>query len=280
MQKLFLVFFLLTRIYGQELIFQGQFKQASIIKVNGNGIESAMFDNREVNVHDNKYFLIAFDRDDSAAVELKVKFLNGTEVIKKIKPEKRKYKIQRINNMKPSLVEHPEKENERVLRERKISQEARAKIGENKVPMYLKNFVRPVKGGRISGRFGNQRILNGEPKNFHNGVDIALPAGTPVYAMTDGIVLLAADTFYYAGNNILIDHGDGLNSFYLHMRKLFVKNGDFVKAGQKIGEVGTTGRSTGPHLHWGIQWFNKRLDPLIVLENFSAHTKSKKIKSK
>lgn len=280
MQKLFLVFFLLTKIYGQELIFQGQFKQASIVKVIGNGIQSAEFDNRELNVHDNHYFLIGFDRDDSAAVELKVKFLNDTEVIKKIKPEKRKYKIQRINNMKPSLVEHPEKENERVLRERKISQEARAKIGENKLPMYSKNFVRPVKGGRISGKFGNQRILNGEPKNFHNGVDIALPAGTPVYAMTDGIVLLAADTFYYAGNNILIDHGDGLNSFYLHLKRLFVKNGDIVKAGQIIGEVGTTGRSTGPHLHWGIQWFNKRLDPLVVLENFSAHPKSKKIKSK
>lgn len=280
MRKILFALFIVTRIYAQELNFHGQFQQASIIKVTGDKIESAIFDNRELNVHNHKYFIFAFDRDDSSEVELKVRFIDGKEIVKKIKPQKRKFNIQRINNMKPTLVEHPEKENERILKERKISQEARAKIGENKIPMYLEKIIRPVKGGRISSRFGNQRILNGEAKNFHNGIDIALPAGSPVYAMADGIVLLAVDTFYYSGTNILIDHGDGLNSFYLHLKKLFVKNGDTVKVGQKIGEVGSTGRSTGPHLHWGVQWYNKRIDPLVVLDNFSIKNKNRKSKSR
>lgn len=280
MRKILFALFIITRIYAQELNFHGQFQQASIIKVTGDKIESATFDNRELNVHDNKYFIVAFDRDDSSEVELKVRFIDGKEIVKKIKPQKRKFNIQRINNMKPALVEHPEKENERILKERQISQEARTKIGENKIPMYLEKIIRPVKGGRISSQFGNQRILNGEPKNFHNGIDIALPEGSPVYAMADGIILLAVDTFYYAGTNILIDHGDGLNSFYLHLKKLFVENGDTVKVGQKIGEVGSTGRSTGPHLHWGVQWYNKRIDPIVVLENFSNKNKNRKSKSR
>ena len=123
-----------------------------------------------------------------------------------------------------------------------------------------------MKGGRVSSVFGSARILNGIPKNAHNGYDIAAPIGTSVYAMTDGIVRLAADNFYYPGNYILLDHGQGLNSQYLHLSKMIVKKGDRVKKGQKIGEIGTTGRSTGPHLHWGVQWYLRRIDPARLLE--------------
>ena len=101
---------------------------------------------------------------------------------------------------------------------------------------------------------------------MHNGLDIAVPRGTPVYAMTDGVVILTADNFYYAGNHIILDHGQGVNSFYLHLSKILVKEGQFVKKGEVIGKVGTTGRSTGPHLHWGVQWFSKRVDPARVLK--------------
>jgi len=101
---------------------------------------------------------------------------------------------------------------------------------------------------------------------MHNGLDIAAPRGTPVYAMTDGIVRFVADNFYYSGNFILIDHGQGLNSSYLHLSRTFVKEGEFVKKGEKVGEIGTTGRSTGPHLHWSVQWFGKRIDPAILLK--------------
>ncbi|GAB4128577.1 MAG: M23 family metallopeptidase [Ignavibacteriales bacterium] len=265
-------------MFGQKLKFEGSIKQASLLKISGQGIDSAWHDNQPLKVNNNEYFILGFDRDDSSSSILKVKFNNGEIYRRQLIPAKRKYSIQRINNMKPSLVTHPESENERIIAERKISQEARSKVGENKIAMYANGFIRPVAGGRISGKFGNQRILNGEKKNFHNGVDIALPTGTPVYAMADGVVLLAADTFYYSGNNILIDHGDGLNSFYLHLQKKFVKAGDIVKAGDKIGEVGSTGRSTGAHLHWGVQWYDKRLDPLDLIKNFGKHQRVQKKK--
>ena len=168
--------------------------------------------------------------------------------------------------MKKELVTAPKSQNERIVKERKIIKEARGKIGEVKEALFAEGIIRPVKGGRLSSVFGSQRVLNGTPKNPHNGLDIAAPRGTPVYAMTDGVVLLAADNFYYSGNFILLDHGFGLNSSYLHLSKKFVKAGDYVKKGQKIGEIGTTGRSTGPHLHWSVQWYGKRVDPAGLLK--------------
>lgn len=145
-------------------------------------------------------------------------------------------------------------------------QNARKEIGKIEDSYYNAGFMKPIKGGRQTSVFGSQRILNGVPKNFHNGLDYAAPVGTDVLAMSDGKIILAGDDFFYNGNFILIDHGQGLNSIYLHLSKKDVKKGDTVKMGQKIGEVGTTGRSTGPHLHWGVQWYKKRIDPEQVLK--------------
>ena len=107
--------------------------------------------------------------------------------------------------------------------------------------------------------------MNGVPENIHNGLDIAKKKGSPVYASSDGIVRIAGNNFYYNGTFVLIDHGQGLTTVYLHFSKLLVKTGDRVKKGEIIGEIGTTGRSTGPHLHWGVQWYNKRIDPESLL---------------
>ena len=142
---------------------------------------------------------------------------------------------------------------------------AQSKIGELQTPLFRKGFIRPIKGGRISSVFGSQRILNGIPKNMHNGLDIAVPRGTPVLAMADAVVNLTTDNFYYAGNYIVLDHGQGLNSMYLHLSEILVEEGQRVNKGDVIGKVGTTGRSTGPHLHWGVQWYSKRIDPEHIL---------------
>ncbi len=156
--------------------------------------------------------------------------------------------------------------NERIKREREITKSAKEKIGNISNALFSKGFIKPINGGRISSVFGSQRILNGVPKSPHNGIDIAVPRGTPVEAMSEGKVLLSADNFYYAGNFIIIDHGLGLNSMYLHLSESFVKEGQMVKKGEVIGKVGTTGRSTGPHLHWSVQWFEKRIDPNSVFD--------------
>ena len=118
--------------------------------------------------------------------------------------------------------------------------------------------------GRISGRFGNQRIYNGTPGAAHSGMDIAAPGGTPVKAPAAGVVTLA-DELYITGGTILLDHGHGVSSNFLHLSRMDVQVGDEVAQGQVLGAVGATGRATGPHLHWGMNWFEVRIDPLLVL---------------
>ena len=128
---------------------------------------------------------------------------------------------------------------------------------------WSQQFIWPVTG-RISGRFGSQRIYRGEPGSYHSGIDISTgTSGTPYVAPADGVVVLAADDFSLEGKLLIIDHGQGLNSAFLHSSELLVKEGDRVKQGQVIGRIGASGRATGPHLHWSLKWFNARLDPLL-----------------
>ncbi|MFZ1291557.1 MAG: M23 family metallopeptidase [Melioribacteraceae bacterium] len=261
--KMLLVFFSFTLLNAQEVKFKGEFKQGNLVFAFAENLKEVLLDDKIVPNDENGNFILGFDRNDTTEHLLTIKLINKT-ILKKFIPEKVKYNIQRINGMEQKYVEAPQEELPRIEKEREISKAAREKVGNVKDALFLKGFVKPINGGRISSVFGNQRILNGTPKNFHNGIDIASPTGTPVLAMTDGVVHLSADNFYYSGNYILLDHGLGLNSFYLHLSKSFVKDGQVVNKGEIIGEVGTTGRSTGPHLHWGVQWFDERVDPNTV----------------
>ena len=139
---------------------------------------------------------------------------------------------------------------------------ARARV--NTADGWRQQFIWPVRG-RLSGLFGSQRIYRGEPGSYHSGTDIATgESGTPYVAPADGVVILAAQKpFTLEGNLLMIDHGNGLNSAFLHSSELFVKEGDRVRQGQLIGRIGMTGRATGPHLHWSIKWNSARLDPLL-----------------
>jgi len=265
-----IILFFAKNYYSQELQFQGEIKPGNVIIASGQDIIEASLDNQKLLIEDRSIFLFGFDRDAEGVHYLKVKFGSGKTEIKEFKLKKRKYKIQRINNMKHKYVTPPKEELPRIENEKNMMKRARRKIGVIDSAFFNSGFIRPVKGGKITGIFGSQRILNGIPKSPHNGLDIAAPKGTPVYAMTDGKVVIAENDFYYNGNFVLIDHGQGLNSVYLHMSKLVVETGQFVKKGDKIGEIGTSGRSTGPHLHWGVQWHNKRIDPQCLL-NISAN---------
>jgi murein DD-endopeptidase MepM/ murein hydrolase activator NlpD len=256
-----------ANIFPQELELYGKLEPGNVIIGIAHGVERILLNDKELNIDPNGYFVFGFDRDDKGEYLLQVKFKEGKVVLKKINLPERKYKIQKINKMKKELVTAPQSQINRIAKERKLISAAREKIGKVDTAFYRSGIVRPVKGGRVTSVFGSQRILNGVPKNPHNGYDIAAPRGTPVYAMADGIVVFAADTFYYSGNFIILDHGQGLNSSYLHLSKKLVKEGDRVSKGQKIGEIGTTGRSTGPHLHWSVQWYGKRTDPYALLNN-------------
>lgn len=264
-KRIFLILFSVTFLNANIVEFSGKFEPGFLVFGKGEKIRQVMLDSKIIEVDENGYFVLGFDRDVKGPKYLKIKYESGKSFVKKINLPEREYKIQRINNMKQKYVTAPNTEEERIIKEREIIREAKKKIGEEKEALYKDGFMRPVSGGVLTSVFGSQRILNGVPRNAHNGLDFAAPTGTPVYAMADGRVILAADDFYYSGNFIILDHGQGLNSSYLHLSKKDVKEGDFVKKGDKIGEIGTTGRSTGPHLHWSVQWFGERTDPALLL---------------
>ena len=162
------------------------------------------------------------------------------------------------------MVTPPKSFYERIIKENKSIKEVRS-LNSN-VDFVFQKFSWPTKG-IISGVFGSQRILNGKPKRPHYGIDIAAKKGTAIVAPTESIVRMAEKDLYYTGGTIMLDHGHGLTSVYSHLSSINVKVGDKVLKNQKIGEVGSTGRSTGPHLDWRVNWFDQRLDPLLLLEN-------------
>lgn len=248
---------------AQDFKLTGKAEPGGLLIGSGKNISSVYLNNNKIKVDKSGLFLIGFDRDATGTHLLRIEFENGQKETKKIQLPKRKYVIQKLK-IAEKYVNPPPEEMERIEIESQKMKEARSLVGKIDSALFSKGFIKPAEG-RISSVFGSQRVLNGVPKNPHNGIDIAAPEGTPVFATTEGIVIIAGEDFYYNGNFVLIDHGQGLSSIYLHMSKLNVKTGDKVIRGQKIGEIGSTGRSTSAHLHWGVQWYGNRIDPMSLL---------------
>ena len=172
----------------------------------------------------------------------------------------RDWPIERINGVPPKTVNPPPEIAARIEREQAAVAAARQRDGDE--VGFAQHFIWPVHG-RISGRFGRARSYNGQPGSAHSGMDIAVPAGTPVRAPASGVITFAAPDLYLTGGTVLLDHGHGVSSNFLHLSRIDVKVGDVVRQGEVIGAVGATGRATGPHLHWGMNWFEVRIDPLL-----------------
>jgi murein DD-endopeptidase MepM/ murein hydrolase activator NlpD len=201
-------------------------------------------------------------RDADAPVTVSVTRPDGRSEAVTIGVTPRDWPIERVNGVPAKTVDPPPAIAARMAREQAAVSAARTR--DDPRTGFAEHFVWPVEG-RISGRFGNQRIYNGTPGSAHSGMDIAAPAGTPVRAPAAGVVTFA-DDLYLTGGTILLDHGHGVSSNFLHLSRMDVQPGDVVTQGQVIGAVGATGRATGPHLHWGMNWFDVRVDPLLVLE--------------
>lgn len=208
---------------------------------------------------------IGFDRDAEIAGEINIQ--RSGEDVKTLRYvlEKREYDISRIDGLPPSQVStFSDAQLERIR-----SASARKKVGfasRAEEIGFVDGFDYPITEFRKTSPFGAQRILNGEPKRPHYGVDIGAPEGTAIYAPADGIVSLADDDLYFEGAMVMLDHGQGLNSMYLHVSEIFVEAGQSVKKGEKIAAVGSKGRSTGPHLCWRLKWRNRNLDPELLTE--------------
>lgn len=207
-------------------------------------------------------FVFGLDRDAGASAKLVAVYRDGTGETRTLAVERRAYQIQRIEGLPPKMVEPDPKELPRIKREYEMIVKARTVT--TPAEYYREKFIWPVQG-RISGVYGSQRILNGTPSTPHYGVDVAVPTGTPIVAPADGIVTLAQPDMYFTGNTVLLDHGYGISSILIHMSALAVKVGQHVKQGELIGEVGMTGRATGPHLHWGLHWYQVKVDPELMV---------------
>lgn len=244
------------------LSWTGDFSQGGlVIGVAQPGL-SLMLGERAVPAAKDGRFVFGFGRDEPAQAKLTLRHAGGQSETVMLAIAPRQYDIQRIDGLPPAQVTPPPALLERIKRENaKI-----AAVRQRNTPVqdFMQGWIWPAQGP-VSGVYGSQRILNGEPRAPHYGVDIAAPAGSPVVASTDGEVTLAEKDVYYTGGTIIIDHGMGINAAYSHLQTVTVKVGQRVKQGQQIGTVGATGRATGPHLDWRVNWFDVRLDPQRLL---------------
>ncbi len=219
-------------------------------------------DGAPVRVSPDGLFLLGFGRDETAPREIAVELPDGGRLARTLNPAPRSYDIQRIDGLPPQKVTPPTEALPRIRAEAALVRAARAQ--DDPRTDFADGFAWPVTG-RISGVYGSQRILNGEPRRPHFGIDIAAPAGTPVRAPAAGVVTLAHDDMYFSGGTLILDHGHGLSSSFLHLQDVLVRPGDRVARGQIIATVGATGRVTGAHLDWRINLFDRRLDPGLLV---------------
>jgi len=202
-------------------------------------------------------------RDATGPLRVAVTRPDGSRTEAAILVDPRDWPMEHVNGVPPKTVDPPPAIAERIRREQANVTAARTRDDDR--ADFAQRFIRPVEG-RISGRFGSGRIYNGKPGAGHSGMDIAAPNGTPVKAPAAGVVTFADPGLYLTGGTVVIDHGHGVSSNFLHLSRIDVAVGDRIEQGQPFAAVGATGRATGPHLHWGMNWFDVRVDPLLVLE--------------
>ena len=262
MNKILLIVAILfsTNVFSAE--FKGKFIQGHFIIGKTDQDSKVFIDKKEIKVSKDGYFAFGLDRDRKYDVTITIKSNGKTKrIVKRV--QKREYNIQRIDGLDERKVTPPEEVYERIKKENKLIAEARAI--DSDLVFFKDKFIIPVDDAIITGVYGSQRILNGKPKWPHYGLDFAQDEGTQVKAMIGGTVTLAEPDLYYSGGTLIFDHGHGISTLYMHMKDIYVKKGQKVKQGEIIGTVGSTGRSTGPHLDVRLNWFNVRLDPATVL---------------
>ncbi len=260
-KRLFLIIsiFCSSQVYAVE--FRGEFLQGHYIVGITDPSAKIIIDKKKIKVSKDGFFVFGLDRDRKFDVLIKKTLNEKTEIITK-KVLKRKYRIQRIDGLPENKVTPPESVYKRIKEENNRIGEARAINSD--LPFFKGQFIMPVEG-IISGVYGSQRILNGKPKWPHYGIDIAAKQGTMIKASASGTVTMAEDDLYYTGGTIIMDHGHGISTIYSHLENVKVSVGDKINQGDIIGTVGSTGRSTGPHLDFRVNWFQTRLDPMSLL---------------
>ena len=259
---LFFIGLFAANSWAYEVDFIGDKRQGGLVigKI-APGIKVS-FKNKYIRVSEQGYFLLGFDRDEAQSVNYTLEFPDSSTQTNSIQIKQRKYSEETISGLAQNKVKPSMAELDRITKEQAYFDHAR-QIDDPRED-FLQTFIWPLKG-RISGVYGSHRILNGTPKRPHYGLDIAAPEGTDIVAPADGVVTLNQPDLFYTGVTVMLDHGHGLSTLYIHMSKSSVSLGQRVRQAEVIGAVGKTGRATGPHLHWGMSLFGTRLDPQLML---------------
>ena len=259
--KYILIIFLFS-LKVSAVEFSSKFTQGSFILAKTEPGAKVKIDKKNVLVTNDGYFVFGIGRDRENDVTIRI--IKGQKldlIVKKV--FKRKYRIQRIDGLPEKKVTPPKEVYERIKRENKIIGDARAI--ESNLTFFKDKFVNPLDNAIVTGVYGSQRILNGKPKWPHYGIDFAAKEGTKIKAMLSGTATMVEPDLFYTGGTLIFDHGHGISTLYMHMKDIYVRKGQKVKKGEIIGTVGSTGRSTGPHLDVRLNWFGVRLDPATVL---------------
>lgn len=209
---------------------------------------------------DNQWMALVGIPLDATAGTQALYLQNGETINFQIQPKQ--YRTQQISIKDKNKVNPDEESSQRIIQEQAIQKQIRTHFTEE--PPAL-DFIRPAPG-HDTGRFGLRRIINNQPRSPHSGMDIAAAKGTPVKAAAAGQVLYTGD-FFFSGNTIYVDHGSGIISMYAHLSEIDVQPGDVVQQGEVIGKVGSTGRATGPHLHWSVYLNGEAVDPALFLSS-------------
>lgn len=247
--------------FSGTLVLDGPTLQGALIQGRTDPGAEVTLDREAVRVSPEGIFLVGFHRDAPPKSVLEVTYPDGRREQRVLYVDQRQYQIQRVDGLPPRKVTPNPADLKRIRAETELVKKARSR--DDPRTDFLTGFIWPTVGP-ISGVYGSQRILNGEPRQPHYGIDVAVPTGTPVVAPADGVVTLAHPDLFFSGGTLVVDHGHGLSSSFLHLSRIVVREGERVRQGQKIAEVGATGRVTGAHLDWRINLFDKRLDPQLI----------------
>jgi len=246
-----------------QVKLSGEVSQGGLIVGKTSKGSEVLLNDTPLKVSANGDFAFGFGRDEVKTHVLKITTADGNTEIKQLTPAKREYNIQKVNgiakkimNPNPKAVARAQKDSKQVKAARKTDSDLLS---------FSRGFIAPIKG-TITGVYGSQRFYNGKPKTPHYGLDYAGKKGDPVKAPATGTVVLNVPDMFYSGGTMIIDHGHGITSTFLHLSNSYVKVGDIVNQGDVVAAVGSTGRSTGPHLDWRVNWFNVRLDPALALK--------------
>jgi murein DD-endopeptidase MepM/ murein hydrolase activator NlpD len=252
-----LLIFLSTAVAAFEL--QGEQTQGGLLLGKAKPGEQVFFDGKNLRVTADGRFVFGFGRDAKPHSTLKI-CSEAACTDHTIAVRQRQYVEQRVDGVPQNTVTPPPQVLDRIRQEGAMVSRARAKVSDSLA--FSQPFIWPLKGP-ITGVFGSRRVYNGEPRRPHYGVDVAAPTGTPVVAPADAIVRLAHADMYFSGGTLVMDHGFGVTSTFIHLSEVSVEVGQQVRRGQPVGKVGATGRATGPHLDWRMNWFKVRLDPVL-----------------